>query len=283
LRVSIEHPNLRVFLGVTADHQVPSILGHSQINVVSLVTINENSRLFSCRQYKLFNLVGAIHSIGFHIEDHVSPSSKLHLTDPLELQVGKDLILCHVFDASSEPLCVSNVQGESYETMIIVHYGLIHKCLPYEFLTHEGHLFKIENGLSLGLGLLGRFEIRLIRMSAVDLIHTWLVVFSLLMSCLVSVLFVSEEVDIVAILFGDGLNLGVRAAEDMLPPLFIMKSAKLDPVLKILILPLDDPLLPFLVVADVIIRVETIVAVKLCLLIPLCMIVSSGLKRLFSQ
>jgi hypothetical protein len=167
--------------------------------------------------------------------------------------------------------------------MIIVHYGLIHKSLPYEFLTHEGHFFKIENGLSLGLGLLGRLEIRLIRMSAVDLIHTWLVLFSLFMSCLVSVLFVSDEVYIVAILLGDGLNFGVRAAEDMLPPLLIMKGAKLDPALKILILPFDDPLLPFLVVPDVIIRIETIVAVKLCLLIPLCMIISSGLKSLFSQ
>jgi hypothetical protein len=52
----------------------------------------------------------------------------------------------------------------------------------------------------------------------------------------------------------------------VLPPLLIVEGGQLDPPLKVIILSLDDTLLPLLVRADVVILVETVVAVVLGLL-----------------
>ena len=68
----------------------------------------------------------------------------------------------------------------------------------------------------------------------------------------------SKKVDIVAVFLRDRLYLGVPSAKNMLPPLFIVESCELDPALKVLILSLDDTLLPLLVCSDVIILVESV-------------------------
>ena len=59
----------------------------------------------------------------------------------------------------------------------------------------------------------------------------------------------------------------------MLSPIIIVERYKLYPSIKVLIFLLDDPLLPFLVVANIIIRIETVVPVMLRLLISLTCIV----------
>jgi hypothetical protein len=45
----------------------------------------------------------------------------------------------------------------------------------------------------------------------------------------------------------------------MLPPLLVVEGHKLNPFLKVLILPLNDSLLPFLIVSNVIVTIEPIV------------------------
>jgi hypothetical protein len=52
----------------------------------------------------------------------------------------------------------------------------------------------------------------------------------------------------------------------VLPPLLIVEGGQLDPPLKVIILSLNDTLLPLLVRADVVILVETVVTVVLGLL-----------------
>jgi hypothetical protein len=52
----------------------------------------------------------------------------------------------------------------------------------------------------------------------------------------------------------------------VLPPLLIVEGREFDPPLKVIILSLDDTLLPLLVRADVVILVETVVTVVLSLL-----------------
>ena len=59
----------------------------------------------------------------------------------------------------------------------------------------------------------------------------------------------------------------------MLSPIIVVEGYKLYPTIKVLIFLLDDPLLPFLVVANIIIRIETVVPVMLRLLISLTCIV----------
>ena len=77
---------------------------------------------------------------------------------------------------------------------------------------------------------------------------------------LLRVLLVPQEVDVVAVFLRDRLDLGVPAAEHVLPPLLIVEGRQLNPALKVLILSLDDALLPFLVRADVVVLVETVMA-----------------------
>jgi hypothetical protein len=52
----------------------------------------------------------------------------------------------------------------------------------------------------------------------------------------------------------------------VLPPLLIVEGRELDPPLKVIILSLDDTLLPLLVRADVVILVETVVTMVFGLL-----------------
>ena len=83
---------------------------------------------------------------------------------------------------------------------------------------------------------------------------------------LLRVLLMSQEVDVVSVLFRDGLYLWVPSAKNMLPPLFIVESCEFNPAFKVLILSLDDTLLPLLVCAYVIILIETVMPMVFCLL-----------------
>ena len=103
------------------------------------------------------------------------------------------------------------------------------------------------------------------RVSAVNLVC----VSDLLVIDLLRVLLVPQEVDVLAVLLRYALDLGVGAPEHVLPPLIIVEGYEFDPAIKVLIFLLDDPLLPFLVMADVIIRIETVVPVVLGLLVSL--------------
>jgi pilus assembly protein TadC len=71
----------------------------------------------------------------------------------------------------------------------------------------------------------------------------------------------SEEIDILPVFLGYRLNLGVPTPKYVLSPLFIVKGSEFDPALEVLILSLDDPLLPLLVSADVVVLVEAVVPV----------------------
>ena len=101
--------------------------------------------------------------------------------------------------------------------------------------------------------------------SAIDLVC----VGNLLFINLLRVLLVPQEIDVLTIFFRDALDLGVGAPEYMLPPVVIVEGYQFDPAIEVLIFLLNDPLLPFLVVADVIIRIETVVPMMLGLLISL--------------
>jgi hypothetical protein len=72
---------------------------------------------------------------------------------------------------------------------------------------------------------------------------------------------VSQEVYVVAILLRHALSGWISSAEDMLSPLFIMEGNQFYPFLKVFILPLDDSLLPFLVMSDIIIGVKSVMTV----------------------
>ena len=102
-------------------------------------------------------------------------------------------------------------------------------------------------------------------MSAINLVC----VSDLLVIELLRVFLVSEEVDVLPVLLWDALNLWVRASEYMLPPLIVVKRDQLNPSIEVLIFTLDDALLPFLVMADVIIGIEAVVPVMLGLFIPM--------------
>ena len=103
------------------------------------------------------------------------------------------------------------------------------------------------------------------RVSAVYLVC----VADLLVIDLLRVLLVPQEVDVLPVLLRYALDLGVGAPEYVLPPLIVVEGYEFDPAIEVLIFLLDDPLLPFLVMADVIIRIETVVPVKFGLLISL--------------
>ena len=101
--------------------------------------------------------------------------------------------------------------------------------------------------------------------SAVDLVC----VGDLLVINLLRVLLVPQEIDVLTVFLRDALDLGVGSPEYMFPPIIIVEGYEFDPAIEVLIFLLNDPLLPFLVMADVIIRIETVVPVMLGLLISL--------------
>ena len=74
-----------------------------------------------------------------------------------------------------------------------------------------------------------------------------------------------EEVDVLAVFLRDRLDLRVPPAKDMLPPLLIVEGCQFDPPFEILILTLDNALLPLLVSADVVVLVETVMSMVLSL------------------
>jgi hypothetical protein len=80
---------------------------------------------------------------------------------------------------------------------------------------------------------------------------------------------VANEVYVVSVLFWDTLSLRVSSRKHMLAPLLIVKSHKLDPLLEVLILAFDDSLLPFLVMTQVIIGIESVVIVMAGLFVSL--------------
>ena len=151
--------------------------------------------------------------------------------------------------------------------MIIVHLDLIYYGLAHHAATHEWHLLKVQDHLSFLHGLLLGLEFPQVgmRMSAVDLVC----VGDLLVINLLRVLLVPQEIDVLTVFLRDALDLGVGAPEYMLPPVVIVEGYQFDPAIEVFIFLLNDPLLPFLVMADVIIRIETVVPVMLGLLISL--------------
>ena len=151
--------------------------------------------------------------------------------------------------------------------MIIVHLDLVHYGLAHHAATHEWHLLKVQDYLSFLHGLLLRLEFPQVSMSvsAVDLEC----VGDLLVIDLLRVFLVPQEIDVLTVFLRDALDLGVGAPEYMLPPIIVVEGYQFDPAIEVLIFLLDDPLLPFLVMADVIIRIETVVPMMLGVLISL--------------
>ena len=75
-----------------------------------------------------------------------------------------------------------------------------------------------------------------------------------------------QEVDVLPVFLRDRLDLRVSPPEDMLPPLLIVEGCQFDPPLEVLILTLDNALLPLLVSADVVVLVEAVMAMVFSLL-----------------
>ena len=75
-----------------------------------------------------------------------------------------------------------------------------------------------------------------------------------------------QEVDVLPVFLRDRLYLRVSPPEDMLPPLLIVEGCQFDPTLEVLILTLDNALLPLLVSADVVVLVETVMTMGFGLL-----------------
>ncbi len=75
-----------------------------------------------------------------------------------------------------------------------------------------------------------------------------------------------QEVDVLPVFLRNCLDLRVPPPEDMLPPLLIVEGCQLYPTLEVLILSLDNALLPLLVSADVVVLVEAVMAMVFSLL-----------------
>lgn len=82
-----------------------------------------------------------------------------------------------------------------------------------------------------------------------------------------------KEVYIVAVLLGHALRSGIGPSKDMLPPLLIVEGNQFNPLFEIVIFTLDNALLPLFVVSDVVVGVETIVAMVTSHFIALWLIV----------
>ena len=264
--VSVHHPHLGIFFGIRINDEVSAVLGDTDVNVMSLVGVHKDSGLLVGEKVELLHLVRPVHLVRLHVENRIVASSKFNLTYSFKFYVLEHFILIHVLDPSSQRFSVSDVNSERNQRVIIVHLDLVHNCLPDHPRTYEWYLLQIQHHFSPRLRLLNRFKLAHvpILMPAVYLIsiraYTHLVVY------LLGEFLVSQEINVVAVFLRDRLDLGVAAAEHVLPPLLVVKGCELDPTLKVLILSLDDSLLPFLVSANVVILIKPIMPVVLRLL-----------------
>lgn len=90
---------------------------------------------------------------------------------------------------------------------------------------------------------------------------------------LLRILFVSQEVNVLPIAFRNRVDFRVGAAEDVRVPRFVLGSYQFLPVLEVVVFSINDAGLPLFIVADVVIRVEPIMAMVLGLLVPLGLVV----------